>query len=291
MSDENQVFSQRYLTVAEANRRNYANVAESYVKHVRCVKDKDDQSLLQGQLQRLMDELGDMGRPPVVVDACGGAGNAAMMLNKLGCHVHLVDISPQMIAIYERTCKQEGFKPTTHCDEIGSFFTKTDLRYDLIVFSSAIHHLEDPVLVLSLAEKSLESAGMIATIFDPIRLPKPLRILAIPFKWLHRAASNPKLVFTRVGPVIRNIVRGGQSYKERTNVELNDDNIGLIAEWHGGRGFDDFQLAGEIQEKTNLEVVCHERLVRDCSAFEKMLYKLLRIKNSFVFLLRSKTAT
>ncbi len=95
-------FSERYLTVAEANRRNYEKQARHYLKHAACVNQEYDQGLLAHDLERAVRELSDLGRPPVALDACGGAGNAALKLQALGCDAHLVDISPHMVEIYRQ---------------------------------------------------------------------------------------------------------------------------------------------------------------------------------------------
>ncbi len=94
------VFTDRYLTVAEANRRNYAKVADEYEKHTRCVVDPQEQRRLVEHIQLGLQLLGDLRRRPTALDACGGAGNAALRMQALGCDVKLVDISPEMIELY-----------------------------------------------------------------------------------------------------------------------------------------------------------------------------------------------
>ena len=138
-----ELFSERYLTVAEANRRNYANVARHYVKYMAKI---DSPELLAEDLRRALGRLGNLGRKPVALDACGGSGDTALMLQQLGCDVLLVDISPEMIGFYKEACAMAGFGAETECSEIGSFFTHTQRRFDLIVFRSALHHLEDHLL-------------------------------------------------------------------------------------------------------------------------------------------------
>ena len=50
-------FSERYLTVAEANRLNYARQAENYLKHASCVTEGADQALLVNDLKRALRAL------------------------------------------------------------------------------------------------------------------------------------------------------------------------------------------------------------------------------------------
>lgn len=279
-------FSERYLTVAEANRRNYEKQARHYLKHVACVNQEYDQRLLAHDLERAVRELSDLGRPPVALDACGGAGNAALKLQALGCQVHLVDISPQMVEIYRQDCLEAGYTVSAESGEIGSFFAGTSMTFDLIVFCSAIHHLENPVLVLSCAQRVLAPGGLIVTIFDPIRPPRLMRMLRQPIRILDRAVKRPSLIFSRAIPVIRRILRGG-SGREKRRLVITDQNVGTLAEFHGGTGFDDDALVREIERTASLRALFHDRYIGGCGRLEAILLKLLRRPNGFKLLLKN----
>ncbi len=84
---ESAIFTDRYLTVAEANRRTYAGAAQYYVKKLRCVFDPQEQRRLYDHIQKALQLLGDSRRRPTALDACGGAGNAAMHMLAMGCAV------------------------------------------------------------------------------------------------------------------------------------------------------------------------------------------------------------
>ncbi|MCH8344412.1 MAG: class I SAM-dependent methyltransferase [Planctomycetes bacterium] len=279
-----ELFSERYLTVAEANRRNYANVARHYVKYMAKI---DSPELLAEDLRRALGRLGNLGRKPVALDACGGSGDAALMLQQLGCDVLLVDISPEMIGFYKEACATAGFGAETQCSEIGSFFTRTQRRFDLIVFRSALHHLEDPVLVLQLAQKTLSPNGLIVTIFDPVKRPRWVNMAVKPLLWIRRAMSSPKLILTRPIPVLRNMIRGGQKYKDRRKLEITDANVGMIAEFHAGRGFDDKALVERITSTANLSVLHHDYYTGRCGMLEKMIYKVSGSPRHFKLLLQN----
>ena len=281
------IFTDRYLTVAEANRRNYAKLADEYEKHTRCVVDPQEQQRLIEHLQHGLQLLGDLKRRPTALDACGGAGNAALRMQALGCDVKLVDISPEMIAIYRGACEDAGYPCTATAGEIADYFTNDKQRFDLIVFSSALHHLENPIGVLGLAESRLEPSGVIATIFDPIRHPKFLRAMRLPLHWLKRARSSPKLICTRSLPVVKRLLTGGSAYKQREKLEITEDNVGHLAEFHGGRGFDDYAFVREIEQTTRLRAVAHDRFVGTCSKPERILMKIFRRPNQFKLLLQN----
>ena len=284
------VFTDRYLTVAEANRRVYAQVAQGYNEHTRCVVDQQDQRSLDRHLRKALQLLGNLGHPPAALDACGGAGNAALRMQALGCNVKLVDISPEMIELYKEACERAGYEAAAATGEIGDYLTKDDQRFDLIVFSSALHHLENPIGVLRLAQSRLTPNGIIATIFDSVRQPRILRALRLPFHWIKRAKDSPRLIFTRTVPVLKRLVTGGDAYKEREKLVITEEKVDHIAEFHGGRGFDDRAFVREIEQTTRLRAVAHDRFVGTCSAAERLLIRVFRRPNQFKLLLQNTEA-
>ncbi len=281
------IFTDRYLTVAEANRRSYAKVAQDYSKHTRCVIDPHDQRCLVEHIQLALQLLGNLGRRPAALDACGGAGNAAMHMLAMGCNVKLVDISPEMIEMYREACGKTGYRAVATAAEIADYFTNDEQSFDLIVFSSALHHLENPIEVLRLAQSRLTSHGVIATIFDPVRHLMVLRAMRLPLHWTKRAMNSPKLIFTRAVPVAKRLLTGGDAYKERAQLEITEDNVGNLAEFHGGRGFDDRTFVREIEQTTDLRVLAHDRFVGACSTAERILMKVFRRPNQFKLLLQN----
>lgn len=284
---ESVVFTDRYLTVAEANRRTYAKVAHDYVKNTLCVVDPQDQQQLDQHIRQALQLLGDLGRRPMALDACGGAGNAALHMQALGCDVKLVDISPEMIELYKEACARAGCHAVADTAEIADYFTNDKQCFDLIVFSSALHHLENPIGVLRLAQSRLTPNGIIATIFDPVRQPKFLRALRLPLHWIKRARNSPKLIFARAVPVLKRLLTGGDAYKERDRLVITEANMGHLAEFHGGRGFDDRAFVREIEQTTPLRALAHDRFVGTCSTAERILMKVFRRPNQFKLLLQN----
>lgn len=280
------VRSERYQTIAEANRRNYAKVARYYADHAGCLVDSREQEQLAQLVTLAMETLGEPARPPRVLDACGGTGNAAMHLAARGCDVTLVDISPEMIEIYRQGCCSAGFEPKAEVAEIGAFLQGCREPFDLIVFSSALHHLEDPVAVLRLAASCLTPRGAVVTAFDPISQPALLRAMRLPLHWLQRARHSPRLVFTRVIPVLRRLLRGGEAYKQQAAIKIDDQNVGNLAEFHAVRGFDDRELLRRIEAVTGLRVARHERFIGNCPPAERWVRRLTGRPNQFQLILR-----
>jgi ubiquinone/menaquinone biosynthesis C-methylase UbiE len=187
--------SDRYQVVSEANRRCYGRpgAGDDYDKtHFLGAHDLET---LDADLRRALEKLGHPARRASALDACGGTGNAALRLQAMGCDTHLVDISEEMIARYRRQCEARGFPASAESGEILSFFTRNTRKFDLIVFSSALHHLEDPVLVLRHAQGALTPGGLIVTIFDPIKPTRAAKVLLEPVRLLDRAISEPGKIF------------------------------------------------------------------------------------------------
>jgi ubiquinone/menaquinone biosynthesis C-methylase UbiE len=284
--------SDRYHVVSEANRLQYGRpgAAEQYDKtHF---LGEHDLEVLDADLKRALDKLGHPARRAAALDACGGTGNAALRLQAMGCDTHLVDISEEMVRYYRKQCEARGYPASAEAGEILSFFAGNTRKFDLIVFSSALHHLEDPVLVLRHAQAALTPGGLIVTIFDPVKATRVERLLLEPVRLLDRALAEPKQVFGGFARVLRRVLRGGARYKhEHTDrLVLSDDNVGSIAEFHGDEGMDDFALAKEIESSTKLRVLRHDRHRAPWGVVMPYARMLLRKPTNFRFLLQN-TAT
>ena len=98
------------------------------------------------------------------------AGNVSLMLLQMGMRPITADISPHMLAICERKARAAGYVPDTIVEEIAEFLGTGRRTWDLIVFSSALHHLDDYCDVMRLAIDHVAPGGVIVTIFDPTQV-------------------------------------------------------------------------------------------------------------------------
>ena len=159
--------SERYQKVAEANRVFYAQNAAIYDSSETCVTDQEGQKILERDIDRVLEATGKQPSQIRALDACGGSGNMSLKLLRRGVNVTMADISSELQEIFERKCAEHGYEPTVVCSEIGRFIASGSEPFDLIVFSSALHHLENIDEVLTMAHRRLSPGGVLWSIFDP----------------------------------------------------------------------------------------------------------------------------
>ena len=200
-------------------------------------------------------------------------GNVSLFLQTLGVRPTTVDISPEMLAIYERKATALGLAPAIEVAEIDAFLLDDSRSWDLIVFSSALHHLEDYAGTLELAAARLAPGGAIVTIFDPTAaglLDRRLRRLEYVLHVLVRTPWRvPALVRRRIVP------SGAVGSVDRT--------LGERAERHALAGIDDARVH-RLFERLGLDVRVHERTYEARFGITRALYRLLRRTSSFHFI-------
>jgi ubiquinone/menaquinone biosynthesis C-methylase UbiE len=233
------------LSAAEANVRFYAEYAELYDSTECCVVDRR-------QRRRLDDAIDDafvlLPPDPVILDACGGSGNAGASLGRHRLVPVVVDVSLEMTAIWEEKARRAGVEPEIHVQTVESFLESDARRWDLITFSSALHHLEDPGLVLAAAAGRLAPGGMILTMFDPTPGDSVMRTVR-KGDWLMELVRTDPRAFVR-------LARGVASRRARG--EDPAESVGRMAERHAYGGIDDRVLIEQLRGQ-GLEILAHER--------------------------------
>lgn len=252
-------------SAAEANRRFYAGTAETYDATEDCVVDPRQQARLRGLVEDALRLL-----PPTIraLDACGGSGNATMLLAEHGARPVTVDVSPDMLALLERKARAAGFEPDTRLAPVEDFLREDETAWDLIVFSSALHHLEDPGAVLELAASRLAPGGILVTVFDPVLADRRLGRLRRVDYALHVALRTPG----RVPAILRRRASGGES-------------VGAEAERHALAGLDDRALAARL-ESAGLEILGHRRYMDARYGVTRALLRALRTPSGFSLVAR-----
>lgn len=263
------------LTASEANRLFYASEAATYEATEDCLCSGRQQSRLRTALREAIDRLDES---PSVLDACGGTGNVGMALRRHGITPVVVDVSPEMLQIWENKARGLGLSPEIHLAPIDEFLLTDARRWNLITFSSALHHLEDYTAVLKAAADRLAPGGLILTIFDPVRAtPSSRRLRRIDWiVWL--ILTNPPQFVRLMTAVIRRKVRPSQA----------GVHIGRMAERYAYEGIDDADLVRAVQAH-GLEVLVHERYYDARLAVVRFALERLHSPLNFRLLLRRPT--
>ena len=279
--------SPQYAKVAEANRQYYAKNASAYDKTSVCGKDSEFQQHLELSLAEVLEHLDRPASELRVLDACGGTGNVAIKLLKRGLDVTLTDISREQLAIFEQKCTTLPRRARVVCSEIASFLVEHPGQFDLIVFSSALHHLEGYTAVLKLCLKALRPGGLVFTLLDPtiavrrkflVRVGSRLDYFA--FLCLDNAADLPRAIGRR----LKRMVSGSQK-QNCAQMQINDATLGVLAEYYAMRGIDDLKLVEELREE-GFEIVWHKRIVGGRYALTRKLVEWTGEKTEFELLLR-----
>jgi ubiquinone/menaquinone biosynthesis C-methylase UbiE len=261
------------LNAAEANRRYYASRAEDYDRTEECVTLERGRRRLRHVLSVAAASMQSQER---VLDACGGSGYASLELGAMGLHPLTVDISPEMLERYAKKAPSVGLEARTKVGEIGSFFAECSEPWDLIVFSSALHHLDDYRGVLVKASERLAEGGVVATVFDPTlptALGRTIRYLDY-LLWL--ALQEPSTFVHRL--------------RERATREGGGaPSVGRIAERHALSGIDDLALAKHLEER-GLEFVLHKREFEGHFFITRAILRLLGEPSAFSFVARRPRA-
>jgi len=279
--------SSGYQKVAEANRQFYARVASLYEGTETCVVDRRTQKRLEVDLDRVISVSGQQPASIRALDACGGSGNVSLKLLARNMDVTLVDISPELLDIFRRKCARLGVSPRIVCAEIGSFLSETSQTFDLIVFSSALHHLANIEQVLTLAFHRLRPCGLLFTIYDPTsrsNLQTTTRVLLrleyFMFKLFCQTVDLPSAVARRLRRVF-----SGMSARRKSDATLSQATAGMLAEFHVEQGIDDFSLVTKLRAN-GFEVVWHERYAEGRFDLTRHIIERLGDSTSFKLLLR-----
>jgi SAM-dependent methyltransferase len=281
-----------YRRIADANRYYYAASASRYDATENCVTDARLQQALENDLDHALALLRREPSTVRALDACGGSGNISLKLLRRGVDVTLVDVSPELQEIFRGKCTVAGFTPRVVLEEVGAFLAGTDRTFDLIVFSSALHHLESIEPVLCAALERLAPGGLLFTTFDPA----PQAALGPVTRMLQRAEysafkllRHPSDVPYAIGRRIRRLT-AGISPRDKSVAALDDSTAGMLAEYHVERGIDDLALVQRL-EGMGYRVAGHSRYVETRYRLTRRLIELTGDVTHFKLLLQRPSSS
>jgi len=259
----------RELRTADANRLFYADHAADYDGSEHCVAHADLRELLAGILDRAI--AAGPSSAPRTLDACGGTGNVSELLARRGIETTLADVSPEMLARWRDKAARLGVTAGTVTGEIDTFLATDEREWDLIVFSSALHHLDDPVGVAALAADRLAPGGVLVTAFDPIRSDDATTQRLRRFDYLLSLAADPRALRAALS--------------RRVERRADGVNVGDIAEKHALEGVDDAAIVARL-EAGGAEIVEHRRYACQRYRLTERIIRALRRSTTFHLIAR-----
>jgi ubiquinone/menaquinone biosynthesis C-methylase UbiE len=278
--------SAEYQKVAEANRQYYAKTAALYDQTETCVTDGETQAGLEAEIDQLLALLDRPCAQISALDACGGSGNISLKLLRRRIRTVTCDISPELLRILQQKSVAAGLQAMPICSEIASFLRLHPDRFDLIVFSSALHHLAEIDAVLELAVIALRPGGFLFTAFDPTPAgPRYQRLISWLDYLVFKVHRQPGDLLAAAGRRMRRTLAGSTHDGDKQALLINEANLGVIAEYHVERGIDDIALVERLRA-LGMEVVWHRRLAGGRYAPTRALLRALGAVSSFKLLLR-----
>lgn len=127
-----------------------------------------------------------IGKPcPTVLDIGCGTGNLALKFAQLGFYVLGIDVSIEMLQML----RAKNSSIPLICTDVEHFFSMSGEQYEVISFSSVLHHLANYMVVLELSLEHLSSNGVIYITHEPLlggnRVPnwqKPIARISRPLR-------------------------------------------------------------------------------------------------------------
>lgn len=209
------------------------------------------------------------------VDMCGGAGKAAFIIKRFApqAEVKLVDLSEKMLSIARQRIKEENIGEIEIVQDDAFTFLDRDCQFDIIVFSSAIHHFKDPVNLLKNAAQRLSDQGVIITIADPNPLSKTKRFKMMAFlicNW-----GDKKMVMRNTAHRIKVLVTN--------EIAAADDEFDM-AEYQAYTGINNLQLAHDLNA-AGIHTLLHMQYPAGGPPFMMRYMSLLKLHWSFSMIL------
>jgi len=135
-----------------------------------CVSDRFIQRMVEKDLEVIASALSGKSRKIHCLDCGGGSGNLTLKMLRRGWDVTVVDVSPDMLAAADSKLKAVGYKPKLVNDSIENFLTTSRDVFDVVTFSSVLHHLYDPLNVIRTVATRIAPGGFFYSNFD---MPRP----------------------------------------------------------------------------------------------------------------------
>src|ERR1041384_7669130 len=159
--------------VIAANVAFYREVAGKYDTYETYLFDAKLQKSLEDDLDKIDFHFKSLGRRPSCLECGGGTGNLTLKMCARGWSVTVVDISDEMLDLLREKARAKGYSPTLVRSPIEDFLEETQGEYDLVGFSSVLHHLYSYARVVEHAASRVLPGGFFYSNYDPVAPMRP----------------------------------------------------------------------------------------------------------------------
>lgn len=263
--------------VIEANVDFYRQIAEKYDSYEPYLFDPALQQSLEDDVDKIGSYFTSLGRAPSCLECGGGTGNLTLKMCARGWAVTVVDVSAKMLDLLQEKLRARNYSPTLIHSSIERFLETTCEPYDLVAFSSVLHHLYSYASVVKQLASRVRAGGLFYSNYDPI-VPKH------PF-WTHLFASldialaksvlDRRDVLPGIGRRIQKVFMPKDAVFDRAVLSAGD-----VAEYHAWAGVDD-ELILKILQTSGFSVVEHRRFGIGRTNFVRFLNQRLKLWQNF----------
>jgi len=268
--------------VIAANVDFYRQIADKYDSYEPYLFDKILQQSLEADLDKIGSYFASLGRAPSCLECGGGTGNLTLKMCARGWDVTVVDISEHMLDLLKEKALTKGCLPTLVRSPIERFLEATNQSFDLVAFSSVLHHLYSYPSVVEQAASHVRLGGLFYSNWDPT-IPRN-RFWTRAFDSVDIAAAKFKCDLRDVLPGIwrrtRKLFLRHDSQFSRPVVWAGD-----LAEYHAKTGVDDAQILRLLQ-LSGFSIVEHQRFPTGRTTVVRFMNERLRLLESFKIIAR-----
>src|SRR6266446_3807978 len=270
--------------VIEANIAFYLRIAEKYDSYETYIFDAHLQQSLEDDLDIIGSHFSSLGRTPSCLECGGGTGNLTLKMCARGWAVTVVDVSEEMLGLLQEKARAQGHSPNLVRGPIERFLEKASEPYDLVAFSSVLHHIYSYLPIVERASKQLSLGGIFYSNYDPLAPKSPFWARAFESldTTIAKVLFDPADVLPGIRRRLRKLLSRSDSEFGRAVVSAGD-----LAEFHARSGVDDTRILRLLQ-RSGFSIVEHQRFATGRTSVARCLNERLRLLESFKIIARRK---
>ena len=229
--------------VIRANREFYRQIARKYDNYEACASDAFFQRWIEDDLKVIESKLPKRSGAVRCLDCGGGTGNVALKMLRRGWDATVVDVSADMLEVLERKVRSADTSATFLNESVESFFSRSHETFDLISFSSVLHHLYSPLNVVKIAAQRISPQGFFYSVFDPVPASSRLAVgcfLSLD-TFLAKLFHDRADLFPGLARRIRKLMAPRDTAHDRPVISPGD-----LAEYHAHEGVDDAAIENAL---------------------------------------------